>query len=315
MMPCAAERKSKNRRYAWCLLVIALFSYACVTPAGVDLVADGAARDSLAYGADIVADQAGIPDGEMDRPRDAQVESSGRLQCPNKGGQMVFVTRGKFLFGQAKSEVELPHDFCIDKTEVTVKAYNECVATGGCTGYEAWTLCTGQDPEKAPNQCLTGRDDYPANYVDWYRALAFCGWAGKRLPRGAEWEKAARGTSGPTYPWGEVLTCDHAHQGRGTQVFNACAGYGGLPDRPVLVGSYPLGASPHGALDMSGNVKEWIEFRDDTSQPPPAGSYAVSRGGSYSEGEWMVAAYAGDGTLGPDITSQGHGMRCAADPF
>jgi iron(II)-dependent oxidoreductase len=248
-------------------------------------------------------------DARGDSRRDGGVGPGG---CPLRGGAMVRVPGGTFLFGQAKQPVTIPHDFCVDRLEVTADAFKQCVAEGGCEGYERWPMCQALDPEKSPNQCFDDRGDYPANYIDWFRAEAFCRWAGKRLPRGAEWEKAARGEDGRTYPWGDNINCDQAHYERG-KVFNACRGFGGLPDRPVPVGSYPASAGPHGLLDTSGNVKEWIEFRDDPNQPPPAGSFAVSRGGGYHDGDYMVTAYYGDGLLGPDITTQGHGFRCAAD--
>jgi len=249
----------------------------------------------------------------MDSMVDAFVVDSTIDPCANDTtGEMVFIPKGVFLFGQANTEVDIPHNYCIDKTEVTVAAWQVCVASGGCEGYENWDFCKEPDQEKSPNQCLANRDNYPANYIDWFRAEAYCRWANKRLPHGAEWEKAARGEWGRKFPWGDILNCSRAHIGRGT-VFDSCLDVGGLPNRPVAVGSYPTGASPYGVLDMSGNVKEWIEFREDPTQPPPEGQFAVSRGGSYSVGEWMVTAYAGDGTLGPDISSQGHGFRCAMD--
>ena len=88
--------------------------------------------------------------------------------------------------------------------------------------------------------------DYPVIHVNWERADAYCRWRGKRLPTEAEWEKAARGPDMQMFPWGNMApTCEKVN-------FNNCVG------DTVRVGSYPDNASPYGALDMIGNVREWV---------------------------------------------------------
>jgi len=227
---------------------------------------------------------------------------------------MVLIAAGEFAFGPGPLATVLAEDYCVDLFEVSAGEFNACVAADACEGHAAWPMCEELDEEVSPNQCFADRGEFAANYLDWYRAHAYCAWMGKRLPTPQQWERAARGDHGFTYPWGEDdLDCERAHQGRGA-IFDACLHYGGLPNRPIEVGSYVTGISPYGLFDTLGNVKEWVDIRDDPSRMPVDSDKARSRGGDFYEGEWLMTVLAYDGQLGPGLSSQGHGVRCVADP-
>ena len=123
--------------------------------------------------------------------------------------------------------------FEIDLTEVTVGSYQACIEAGKCSPPGTGGAC---------NWNKLGRDRHPINCVDWSQAVAYCGFVRKRLPTEQEWEHAARGPDGQEYPWKAGPPGDQLCWNRqGT-----CA-----------VGRFPAGASPFGALDMAGDVREW----------------------------------------------------------
>ena len=232
-------------------------------------------------------------------------------QKPPASGEMVAVPAGPFTMGcsgQGKGCSLDPYDegpehevtlsaFEIDKTEVTQRAYQACVKAGKCTPPEA-----NFDP--------AGKANYPVTNVTWGQAAAYCAWAGKRLPTEAEWEKAARGTDVRKYPWGsQEPTCELAN-------FAGCTPPGSHP-----VGSHPQGASPYGALDMAGNVSEWVNdwygnTYDTRTKTDPQGPDEVlgetkgRRGGSFGgEAEYVRAPNRGNvfyKNSKPDV-----GFRCA----
>jgi formylglycine-generating enzyme required for sulfatase activity len=187
------------------------------------------------------------------------------------GGVMMLVPGGPALLGGDRHSVNVPA-FYIDATEVSNAAYVEfCRATGAPV------------PESA-----LAHPDLPVVNVSFDQAQAFARWAGKRLPRAEEWEKAARGTSGQLLPWGDALDASRANVGGG-------AGAG-----PQPVSSHPEGRSPYGVLNQVGNVWEWVDapvmpdqaqIRNLSSEPwakilRPALSrqekYTQIRGGSFS---------------------------------
>jgi len=159
----------------------------------------------------------------------------------------------------------------IDRTEVTVARYHGCVAAGACTPAAVAPEC---------NADAVGMAAHPINCVDWQQATTFCAWAGQRLPTEAEWEKAARGTDGRKFPWGNT---DLPAAGKVANICDvACdlqwklADYADGFAATAPVGTYPAGASPYGAADMGGNVWEWTA---DAYGDTPA---RVIRGGSWN---------------------------------
>jgi formylglycine-generating enzyme required for sulfatase activity len=189
---------------------------------------------------------------------------------------MVFIPSGKFIMGsdledKEKKAVEfgsikpwyldehprqkIPVDaFYIDKYEVTNAQYLQFVQTSGYIPPGEWDK--GLPP--------TGRDRYPVAGVTWHDANHYCQWLGKRLPAEKEWEKAARGTDGREFPWGNTFDKTKAN-----------TGYSELKD-VLPVGSLEAGKSPYGVYDMSGNVWEWTQ---DWYQPYPKSTYTDVRFG------------------------------------
>ena len=172
-------------------------------------------------------------------------------------------------------------DFSIDRTEVTVAAYAACVRSGKCTQPGTGDNC---------NWGKESRASHPINCVDWKQATAYCAAAGKRLPTEQEWEHAASGTDGRTYPWGNQEPSNQACWNRS--------------DGTCPVGAFPAGASPYGALDMAGNVWEWTSSNYDANT-------RFIRGGGWGDVDAsnLRAAYRLGGV--PAVRISGVGFRCA----
>lgn len=231
------------------------------------------------------------------------------VRLRRKGPQnMVWVRSGTFLMGNNTGlEREKPmrkvklRGYYIDKYEVTVEDYKRCVAAKACRAPSNRRGCNARYPN---------RKKHPINCVNWYEARTYCRWAGKRLPTEAEWEKAARGTSPRTYPWGySSPSCKKSR-------FRRCR-----PLRTHPVGSLPGGRSPFGAFDMSGNVWEWVRDKFDANyyqreenvnpvNTRTGGMYYVIRGGSYkSSGDRVHATFRSDSWARQRVPTVG--FRCA----
>jgi len=169
--------------------------------------------------------------------------------------------------------------FWVDQVEVVNGMYALCVKAESC-----------RPPANATSDNRLDYygnfefQDYPVIQVTWYDANAYCQWAGRRLPTEAEWERAARGDSVHTYPWGGELP--NATNSNSLNIVGDT----------MRVGSYPIGISPFGALDMAGNVWEWVadfykgnyyaESPTDNPTGPADGGLnhmRVIRGGSFQD--------------------------------
>lgn len=226
--------------------------------------ADAGADAADATDADAGATDAGGGDAESD-------EEAVRVR-PFLG-DMVRVPAGTFVMGSdhdGKGEkpphaVTLTHAFYIDRTEVRADAYSACVEDGTCRPN---SVHTGPLVESvwACNR-VKDRPAHPANCVDRMQAEAYCTWVRKRLPTEAEWEYAARGSDGREYPWGNTVpsTCTMA-------ILTGMTGECGERRGTWEAGTTADGASAFGALDMAGNVWEWVADGYSAYPAPDAGA-------------------------------------------
>lgn len=235
------------------------------------------------------------------------------INDPVTNAPMVLVPAGPFsMGGAAGGEDSLPKhqvsltEFYVDQYEVTNAQYRACVDAGACQPPASVASYTREDYFTNPEF-----DDYPVVQISWDQAFTFCAWRDARLPTEAEWEKAARGSDGRTYPWGEGLDCSLANWATSS---GTCVG------DTAAVGSYPEGASPFGVMDLAGNVWEWVAdwyapdyYQDsppENPHGPEEGELKVLRGGSWVSNELNLRA-AFRNNLEPSSTSSNIGFRCA----
>ena len=217
--------------------------------------------------------------------------------------EMLLVPAGEFLMGEGEDIHSVyVAEFALARYPVTYAAYQSFIAV---TGYSPPCDWPG-------GHFIDMLHDHPVVNVAWYDALAYCRWLSAetdrpfRLPTEAEWEKAARGTSARTYPWGDEFDktrCNTWEAGMG---------------RTTPVNAYPSGAGPYGVMDMTGNVWEWCSslhaeypYRaDDGREDLAAEGWRALRGGSWLDYEWGARA-ARRLSGQPDYMSRNTGFRVA----
>ncbi|MGA6826151.1 SUMF1/EgtB/PvdO family nonheme iron enzyme [Nitrospira sp. NS4] len=224
--------------------------------------------------------------------------------------QMVLIPAGEFLMGSEDGLADsrpmhrvYVSAYWFDKYAVTNRRYRQCVEAGACPF-----------PKDRSSYDDTARGEHPVTNVTWSQARGYCRWLGRRLPTEAEWEKAARGTDGRLYPWGNS---DEVFKARAKTVDQQLMKTGTDP-----VGTMDFAVSPYGVADLVGNVSEWVNdwYAEDYYRSAPArdpqgpvrGSFRVLRGGDSGDRSLELrASYRGwdDMTYwGPSL-----GFRCAED--
>jgi len=235
--------------------------------------------------------------------------------CEIDGMEMVYVPAGNFEMGSSDEQTQ--HDvfldaFWIDKTEITNSQFCQFLNAKGNQSEEGiyWfepgaghrSVVYGYiDEIDGVFIPKAGYENYPVIEVSWYGAAAYCNWIGGRLPTEAEWEYAARGPASFIYPWGNEFngrlvnyrdsSFTFDNHGKDTSFNDGYAKW-------APVGSFPNGASWCGALDMVGNVHEWVSdwysmdyyaiSPEKNPQGPDTGTYKIGRGGSWYDASSQV---------------------------
>ena len=235
--------------------------------------------------------------------------------------ELVYVPPGDFYMGAINGGPDekplhmhpMPRGYYMGRTEVTWGQYR------------AFCRATGRAEPETPKWPIT--DMHPVVNVSWADSAAFCAWAGLALPSEAEWEKAARGDDTRMWPWGDKWL-----PGRSNVLDQSCPeprpqeireSDDGFP-YTAPVGSFPAGASPYGALDMSGNVGEWCsdwyaagiynDYSNGQLNPPANGSLRITRGGSWSATKWMATVSYRADKFRPEIRVSNLGFRGCLRP-
>ena len=256
------------------------------------------------------------------RPTDKKLSPDAGMQYPlyyeksrlgDAPGEMVQIPEGDFIMG---SDSRLPDEgpqhvvtlksFYIDRYEVTNLQYRK---------FNNETK--RRSPTHFRNRTFPrGKADHPVTYVSWEDASAYCQWAGKRLPTDQEWEKAARGTDGRIFPWGDEFDAKKANTPLRWQMI------GSFGDT-TPVGSFKDGVSPYGVYDMSGNVWEWTSSwykaypNNNVASESYGERYKTLKGGS-----WFDCSFYNCGISAPVFNraffsirtkNDSFGFRCAKD--
>lgn len=251
-------------------------------------------------------------------PALAETRRALEAEARKYGAPMVWISDGAFTMGSQDglSKTQPPHEvylnaFYIDQYEVTTARYAKFLEA------------TGQDqPRPLPmlweQVNLPYDGDRPVMGVTWTAADAYCRWVSKRLPTEAEWEKAARGADGRTYPWGNDEPASKLAN------YDKTVAHNFYSDSLRPVGSYEAGKSPYGIYDMAGSVSEWVaDWYDEkyyatspksNPQGPARGQQKVLRGGSFGDPTIALKSASRESYF-PSDKGPYVGIRCAQDAF
>ena len=336
-----SERKKRKQYLAattiTCIAAAMVFGVLHVVKLGSNRMAD--MRDRATYDLAEMKDHIRAAGEDIARHRDHETKQKAdkvyqwkeleALLSPEQWQElstMVSIPAGEFLMGtdsersdkfnQPQHKVNLP-EYKIDKYLVTHAEFAKFVAATQHRPPLDWA--DGKIPD--------GKTLYPVTMVTWYDAVDYCEWKEQRLPTEAEWEKAARGTDGRRWPWGNQMDASR---------LNTYYNMGST----TVVTHYENGVSPYGVFDMAGNVSEWTasDFKPykgssaslDTFQPkkvraqtaedrglkvaglvPVEGVYKVRRGGSWKSDPFSTSSYHRNFSM-PYYASDFFGFRCAA---
>lgn len=288
-MTLVKHQKMRNRRQAlWCYAALSgMLGLACKDPTP-DLTA---AQDGATHpGSDLES---------IDLAAGSTPQGSPTILIPGGTFQMGTSPDGGGEPDEAPLHRVTLRSFFLEETEVTVRAYRNCVAMQQCKA----PLGVGVDPHC--NWGQVDKEEHPVNCVDWAQARAYCGWLGRRLPTEEEWEYAARGSRGSTYTWGQEVPSAQL-----------CWRMGGT----CRVNLYPktLFGAPdqQGLADLSGNVWEWTDspFCVYPDKSICEASVRIVRGGSWSRGRSSNVRAAYRGSFDQRDWYSGLGFRCARTP-
>ena len=257
---------------------------------------------------------------------------AGEVQCASdetnafgvclSAAMMVKVPAGEFTMGQTEEGMDYSparqvtlKEFLIDKTEVTVAQYKACVDCGACPIPLREGSHTGREPYYGNPEF----ENFPVIFISWLDAKAYCEAIGKRLPTEAQWEKAARGASANKYPWGAAKpTINNANY-----LYEELTMFERRNDT-VAVTDFEAGKSPFEALNMAGNVREWVEDSYDAAYyaggpaadpPGPAATLLkVTRGGGFMTPPEQITTYFRTFETESSAFST-VGFRCAKDQW
>lgn len=235
------------------------------------------------------------------RPTKTPWPTRAPTSVPAQDSGMVYVPGGDFVFGSSEGkEDESPQQ------TIHVDGFNIDIRPVACAEYARFVEATGHKPPRdwKDGQIPSGKENHPVVWVSWDDAAAYAKWAGKRLPKEIEWEKAARGTDGRKYPWGDTFDGGKCNSREANLKMTS------------PVGQFPEGASPYGVLDMAGNVWEWTTdwyeaYRGSVYKLDRFGTtYRVLRGGSWFDGADAVCTTTRNSAK-PGFTFSTIGFRCA----